>query len=65
MRLFKGYSPKYSSGYLFYLVPEHTCFMHSQGIGYFKSEEYTIIRKVKLFRAKDSLTPIRIPNETI
>ena len=65
MRLYKGYSPKYSSGYLFYLIPEHTHFMHSQGIGYYKSEEYTIIRKVKLFRAEDSLTPIRIHNETI
>ena len=65
MRLYKGYSPKYSSGYLFYLIPEHICFMHSQGIGYFKSEEYTIIRKVKLFRAEDSLTPIRISNETV
>ena len=64
MRLYKGYSPKYSSGYLFYLVPEHTHFMHSQGIGYYKSEN-TIIRKVKLFRAEDSLTPIRIPNETV
>ena len=65
MRLYKGYSPKYSSGYLFYLVPEHTHFMHSQGIGYYKSEEYTIIRKVKLFRAEDSLTPISISNETV
>ena len=65
MRLYKGYSPKYSSGYLFYLIPKHTHFMHSQGIGYYKSEEYTIIRKVKLFRAEDSLTPIRIPNETV
>ena len=65
MRLYKGYSPKYSSGYLFYLIPEHTCSMHRQGIGYFKSEEYTIIRKVKLFRAEDSLTPIRISNETV
>lgn len=65
MKLYKGYSPKYSSGYLFYLVPEHTCFMHSQGIGYYKSGRDTIIRKVKLFRADDSLTPIRIPNETV
>ena len=64
MRLYKGYSPKYSSDYLFYLIPEHTHFMHSQGIGYYKSE-YTIIRKVKLFRAEDSLTPIRISNETV
>ena len=65
MKLYKGYSPKYSSGYLFYLVPEHTHFMHSQGIGYHKRGEKRIIRKVKLFRAEDSLTPIRIPNETV
>ena len=65
MRLYKGYSPKYSSGYLFYLVPEHTYFMHSQGFGYHKSEWGIAIRRVKLFRAEDSLTPIRIPNETI
>ena len=64
MKLYKGYSPKYSSGYLFYLVPEHTHFMHSQGIGYYKSGRDTVIRKVKLFRADDSLTPIRIPSET-
>ena len=64
MRLYKGYSPKYSNGYLLYLVPEHTHFMHNQGIGYYKSEECTIIQ-VKLFRAEYSLTPIRIPNETI
>ena len=65
MKLYKGYSPKYSSGYLFYLVPEHTRFIRSQGIGYYKSGEHRIIRKVKLFRAEDSLTPIRIPNETV
>ena len=63
MRLYKGYSPKYSSGYLFYLVPEHIHFMHSQAIGYYKSRKDTVIGKVKLFRAADSLTPIGIPNE--
>ena len=65
MKLLKGYSPKYSSGYLFYLVPEHIHFMHSQGIGYRKHGKDTVIRKVKLFRAEDSLTPIRISNETV
>ena len=65
MRLYKGYSPKYSSGYLFYLVPEHTHFIRSQGIGYYNSGEKRIIRKVNLFRAEDSLTPIRISNETV
>ena len=65
MRLYKGYSPKYSSGYLFYLVPvpEHIFFMHSQGIGYYKSEKDTVIRKVTLFRAADSLLPVGIPDE--
>ena len=65
MRLYKGYSPKYSSGYLFYLVPEHIHFMHSQGIGYYNKGKYTVIRKVTLFRAEDSLTPIGIPDEAI
>ena len=65
MRLYKGYSPKYSSGYLFYLVPEHIHFMHSQGIGYYKNGEGTVMRKVKLFRAEDSLVPIGIPDEAI
>ena len=65
MILYKGYSPKYSSGYLFYLVPEHIHFIRSQGIGYYNSGEKRIIRKVNLFRAEDSLTPIRIPNETV
>ena len=65
MKLLKGYSPKYSSGYLFYLVPEHTHFIRSQGIGYYNSGEKRIIRKVKLFRAEDSLTPIRISHETL
>ena len=63
MKLYKGYSPKYSSGYLFYLVPEHIHFMHSKGIGYHKCGKDTVIRKVKLFRAADSLVPIGIPNE--
>ena len=63
MRLYKGYSPNYSSGYLFYLVPEHIHFMHSQGIGYHKSGKDITLRKVKLFRAADSLVPIGIPNE--
>ena len=63
MRLLKGYSPKYSSGYLFYLVPEHIHFMHSQGIGCYNKGKDTVIRKVKLFRAADSLIPIGIPNE--
>ena len=65
MKFYKGYSPKYSSSYLFYLVPAHTQFMHSQGFGYHKSEWGIAIRRVKLFRAEDSLTPIRIPNETV
>lgn len=65
MKLYKGYSPKYSSDYLFYLVPEHIHFMHSQGIGCYNNGENTVIRKVKLFRAEDSLIPIRIPNETV
>ena len=65
MRLYKGYSTKYSSGYLFYLVPEHIHFMHSQGIGYRKHGKDIIIKKVSLFRAEDSLTPIRISNETV
>ena len=63
MKLLKGYSPKYSSGYLFYLVPEHIHFMHSQGIGYYKNEKDTVIRKVSLFRAADSLLPVGIPDE--
>ena len=63
MRLYKGYSPNYSSGYLFYLVPEHIHFMHSQGIGYLKHGKNIIIKKVNLFRAADSLTPIGISNE--
>ena len=63
MKLYKGYSPKYSSGYLFYLVPEHIHFIHSKGIGYYKCGKDTAIRKVKLFRAADSLVPIEIPNE--
>ena len=63
MRLYKGYSPKYSSGYLFYLVLEDTKFMCSQGIGYYRNKENTVIRKVKLLRAADSLVPIGIPNE--
>ena len=63
MKLLKGYSPKYSSGYLFYLVPEHIHFMHSQGIGYYKNEEGAVIRKVKLFRAEDSLVPMVITDE--
>ena len=63
MRLYKGYSPKYSSGYLFYLVPEHIHFMHSLGIGYLKHGKDIIIKKVRLFRAADSLTPIGTPNE--
>ena len=63
MKLLKGYSPKYSSGYLFYLVPEHIHFMHSQGIGYLKHGKDIIIKKVSLFRAADSLTPIGIPDE--
>ena len=65
MKIYKGYSPNYSSGYLFYLVPENIHFIRSQGIGYYKSGEKRIIQKVKLFRAEYSLTPIRIPNETI
>ena len=65
MRLYKGYSPKYSSGYLFYLIPEHINFMQNQGIGYLKHGKDIIIKKVNLFRAANSLTPIRIPNETI
>ena len=65
MKLYKGYSPNYSSGYLFYLVPEHTHLMHSQGFGYHKSEWGIAIRRVKLFRAEDSLTPIGMPNETV
>ena len=63
MRLYKGYSPIYSSGYLFYLVPEHIHFMRSQGVGYHKYGKDIVIRKVKLFRAADSLVPIGIPNE--
>ena len=63
MKLYKGYSPKYSSGYLFYLVPEHIHFIHSKGIGYHKCGKDTVIRKVKLFRAEDSLTPIGISDE--
>ena len=63
MKLYKGYSPNYSSGYLFYLVPEHTRFICSQEIGYYNSGEKRIIRKVKLFRAADSLTPIGISDE--
>ena len=63
MRLYKGYSPKYSSGYLFYLVPEHIHFIRSKGIGYHKCGKDITIWKVKLFRAADSLTPIGTPNE--
>ena len=63
MKLYKGYSPNYSSGYLFYLVPKHIHFMHSKGIGYHKYEKDITIRKVKLFRAADSLVPIGMPNE--
>ena len=63
MKLLKGYSPKYSSGYLFYLVPEHIHFMRSQAVGYYKNGKDTVIRKVRLFRAADSLTPIGIPDE--
>ena len=63
MKLLKGYSPKYSSGYLFYLVPEHIHFMQNQGIGYSKHGKDIIIKKVNLFRAADSLTPIGTPNE--
>ena len=65
MRLYKGYSPKYSSGYLFYLVPKHIHFIHSKGIGYHKSGKDITLRKVKLYRAADSLVPIGIPNETV
>lgn len=65
MKLYKGYSPKYLSGYLFYLVPENIHFIRSQGIGYYNNEENTVIHKVKLFHAEDPLTPIRIPNETV
>ena len=63
MKLYKGYSPKYSSGYLFYLVPEHIHFIRSQGIVYNKCGKDITIRKVKLFRAEDSLVPIGISNE--
>ena len=63
MRLYKGYSPKYSSSYLFYFVPEHLHFMDSQAVGYYKSEKDTVIGKISLFRAADSLVPIGIPNE--
>ena len=37
--------------------------MHSKGIGYHKCGKDITIRKVKLFRAADSLVPIGIPNE--
>ena len=63
MKLYKGYSPKYSSGYLFYLVPEHIHFMRSQAVGYYKCGKDITIRKVRLFRAADSLVPIGMPNE--
>ena len=63
MKLYKGYSPKYSSGYLFYLVLEDTKFMCSQGNGYYKNRENTVIRKVKLYRAERSLVPIGISDE--
>ena len=63
MKLYKGYSPKYSSGYLFYLVPSHIHFMHSKGIGYHKCGKDITIRKVNLNRTEDSLVPIEIPNE--
>ena len=63
MRLYKGYSPKYSSGYLFYLAPENIQFIDNHGIGYWGRGKYTVIRKVNLNRTADSLTPIGIPNE--
>ena len=63
MKLLKGYSPKYSSGYLFYLAPENTQFINNQGFGYFANGEDTVIRKVKLYRAERSLVPMVITDE--